>query len=367
MVDHDLEVPGAIGAPGRVVDGTVRIRLYTGAMSRARPVVAINHSEKELPTFYAQEDLDRLSEAAEVRVLGDRGEPIGDRLADVDVLVGAWGMRKLDPALLEAAPELRAVCYSAGSVKKFVTDEAYARGMVITSAWVANAVPVAEVTQALIVLALKDWFGCQDAIRQARGPEGFQQARARPHVGNYGGRVGLVGFGAIGRDVARRLQAFDHRVRVYDPHVDPAEFAEYDVEGENDLVTLASESDVLSLHAPNIPATEGMMNAEVFRAMPDGATFINTARGKLVVEDDLVAELETGRIQAMLDVTFPEPPEAGHPFYTLPNCWLTPHRAGSTANEIRRMGRYAIDDCLAILAGQPPRHPVTQDMLATMA
>jgi len=92
-----------------------------------------------------------------------------------------------------------------------------------------------------------------------------------------------------------------------------------------------------------------------------------TARGKLVVEDALVAELETGRIAAMLDVTHPEPPQAGHPFYRLPNCWLTPHRAGSSAGEVRRMGRYAIEDCLRIIAGEEPAWQVHEHMLATMA
>lgn len=334
---------------------------------QANPIVAINHRDDEIDRFFDADDLRRLAEAAEVRIVGGVDQTPTPALSDVSILLGSWGMRRLDAELLAAMPELRAVCYAAGSVKGFATAEAYARGVTITSAWMANAVPVAEVTVALVTLANKDWFGCQDRIRQTGTPDGFRAARARPHAGNYGSTVGLIGFGAIGREVARRLESLEVEILVHDPHLPPERYDGFRVMPVADLHELATRCDVVSLHAPNIKATEGMIDASFFRAMRDGASFINTARGKLVVEDALVAELETGRINAMLDVTFPEPPAADHPFYRLPNCWLTPHRAGSSAGEVRRMGRYAIDDCLRILDGADPLYQVHQHMLATMA
>ena len=242
------------------------------------------------------------------------------------------------------------MCYAAGSVKGFVTDASYARGVQITTAMHANAIPVAEVTIALIILANKQWFAAQDQIRQG-GATVCVELKEAGSKGNYGATIGLIGFGAIGREVVSRLQAFHLNVLVADPFASAEGVAQAGAE----LVSvddLAQRSDVVSLHAPNIPETEGMINAEFLQQMKDGATFINTARGALVDEDALVGELQTGRISAMLDVTDPEPPDEGHPFYSLPNCWITPHRAGSSGDEIRRMGSYAVEECLRFMRGE---------------
>jgi len=328
--------------------------------------IGITHAEDRLPRLFPVDRLRALQAHTEVRVLGSNDfAAIRDRLGDVDCLLGSWGMPRLDAELLAAAPRLRAVCYAAGTVKGFVTDEAYDRGVTITTAMHANAVPVAECTVALITLANKNWFRASELIRR-EGPDGWDKRRT-PHVGNYGTAVGLVGFGAVGQLVAERLAPMDLAVHAYDPHVDDAVFSDHGVGRFHDLLDLARTAHVVSVHAPNVPATRGMLGAGFFAAMRDGATFVNTARGAIVDEAALIAELRTGRIDAHLDVTFPEPPEAGHPFYELPNCWLTPHRAGSTEGEVRRLGAFAIDDCLRLAAGEEPRYPVTREMLATMA
>ena len=326
------------------------------------PIIAITHAESELDRFFEPDDLARLRAQAEIRIVGDRTqrERVLPQLAEVDMLLGSWGMHTLDAELLAAAPRLRAVCYAAGSVKSFVTPESYARNVLITTAMHANAVPVAEVTMALITLANKGWFRAQTETRAARG----RPKNGITHVGNFRTTVGLIGFGAICRLVVDKLRHTDLRVLVYDPY---AKDLPAHVERVDDLLELARRSEVVSLHAPDIPATHGMCGSAFFQAMRDGATFINTARGRLVDEAALLAELQTGRIEAHLDVTHPEPPVPDSPFWTLPNVYLTPHLAGSSSNEIRRMGRLAIDECLALLAGQPVRYPVTQAMLATMA
>jgi phosphoglycerate dehydrogenase-like enzyme len=331
------------------------------------PTIAITHSADQVPRHFREEDLARLRAVAEVRVLGsNRFEAIAARLADADILLGSWGMPKLTPELLAAAPRLRAVCYAAGSVKGFATPEAYARGVIITTAMHANAIPVAQVTAALVTLANKNWFACQARIR-AGGRERFHDSAEPAHPGNYRETVvGVVGFGAIGRLVVEHLQHLELTVLVADPYA-KAEAVRAAGAELVPLLDLARRSHVLTLHAPDIPQCERMIDASVFRAMPDGATFINTARGRLVDEAALVAELKTGRISAHLDVTLPEPPVAGSELYSLPNCWLTPHRAGSSGAEIQRMGRYAVDECLAVLAGREPRYRVLESMLATMA
>lgn len=329
-------------------------------------VVGITHESDKLARFFLPEKLAELQAVSEVRILGGAKKAgFRDALADVDILLGSWGMPVLDESLLAAAPRLRAVCYAAGTVKGFVTPASYARSVVVTTAMHANAIPVAEVTVALIILANKRWFDCQDGMRRD-GEAGRQACYGDGHRGNYGATVGLIGFGAIGREVLRRLRGYDLKVLVADPY---AKARDVELAGATlvDLHDLARASEVVSLHAPNIPATRHMINAEFLAAMRDGSTFINTARGALVDEDALVAVLREGRIRAMLDVTDPEPPAPDHPFYHLPNCWLTPHRAGSSGDEVRRMGTYAIDEALRLLRGEAPKYPVSEEMLATMA
>lgn len=326
-------------------------------------IVAITHPTKEHGRFFTDEDLARLRAVAEVRVLGDLDAAGADAaLAVSDILLSSWGMPKLDAVFLAKAPRLRAACYAAGSVKGFVTLESYARGVLVTTAMHANAVPVAEVTVALITLANKTWFPAVAAMRTQRKHVG-----AQAHAGNYRTRVGLIGFGAICRIVAEKLRKTDLLVDVYDPYATDADLAAHGCHRQSDLVQLARECQVISLHAPNIPATRHMLAAPFFQAMRDGATFINTARGALVHEPSLIAELQTGRITAHLDVTDPEPPVANSPFWDLPNVHLSPHLAGSSSGEIRRMGELAIDECLRVIRGEPLRFPVTEAMLATMA
>lgn len=333
----------------------------------SRPVIAITHAADAVGRHYTPADLARLEAVAEVRVLGsNKPQDILGKLGDVRILTGSWGMPKLTPELLAAAPQLTAVCYAAGTVKGFVTDASYARGVTITTAMHANAIPVAEVTFALITLANKDWFTCQDTMRRD-GEAGRQRLYQDRHRGNYGATVAIIGLGAIGRLVCERLKSLVLDVVAYDPYAPDALFAELGARRAATPVEAVRGAQVVSLHAPDIPATNGMCDAAFFAAMADGATFINTARGRLVVEDALIAELRTGRIKALLDVTHPEPPAPDSPLWTLPNCWLTPHRAGSSADEIRRMGTYAVDECLRHLRGEAPKYGVTQAMLATMA
>ena len=339
-------------------------------MNQARPQIAITHREEQLKNHFSPADLDRLHAVADTFLVGTRDDCDLSALKHADYLLGSWGMPTIDQKLLDAAPQLKAVCYAAGSIKYFVTPEAYQRDIVFTTAMHENAIPVAEWCHALIMMINKDFFGSLAVIRE-HGKAGFHNNDDSPvslsAPGNYDVTVGLVSFGAVARELAKRLQPMDIEVIAYDPFASTDDMATYGVRKVDTLLEVAQTSRILSLHAPNIDACAGMINQEVLQAMPDGASFINTARGRIVNEDDLVAELKTGRIQAFLDVTFPEPPEEGHPFYSMPNCFLTPHRAGSFSNEIRRMGRHAIDECLRLINGEKALTAVSEAQLATMA
>jgi phosphoglycerate dehydrogenase-like enzyme len=262
-----------------------------------------------------------------------------DLLGRAEVIFSGWGMAKLDGAFLAAAPQLQAVFYGAGSVRGFTTEESWARGVRIVSAYAMNAVPVSEYTIATVLLSLKNfWRHASEAKRLGRYADRMVCA------GAYGSTVGLISLGMIGRMVRERLRAFDVKVIAYDPFVTPEQAAAMDVE----MVTLDEvfrRSDVVSLHTPWLKETEGMIQGRHFEQMKEGATFLNTARGAVVNEAGLI-EVFTRRadLTAILDVTWPEPPPEGSALWSLPNVILTPHIAGSMNNECRRMGRLMIDE-----------------------
>ena len=285
--------------------------------------------------------------------------------SDVEFIFSTWGMPELSEAeIRESFPSLKCIFYGAGTVQKFARPF-LACGVKVFSAWAANAVPVAEMTVAQIILANKGYFltsriFCKDGRASAKAA--FEKCR-----GNYGETVGIIGVGMIGSLVIRMLKAYNLKVIVFDPFLPDGKAAELGVE-KCGLPELFERSFVVSNHLANNEQTVGMLLYDLFSKMREGAVFINTGRGAQVVEDDLVRILtERADITALLDVTYPEPPIEGHPFYTLNNCILTPHIAGSAGNEVARMGEYMLAEFSAYLSGLPTRYEVSEKMLETMA
>ncbi len=281
---------------------------------------------------------------------------------DTEIIFSTWGMPTLTEAqIAQHLPCLQCVFYAAGSVQAFARPF-LARGVRIFSAWAANAVPVAEYTVAQIVLANKGFFA------HARDMKANQTApRSAAYLGNYGQSVGLVGCGMIGSLVAEMLKPYALGVYVYDPYLSPEKAAALGV-SPCTLEELFERCAVVSNHLPNNAETRGMLTYAQFSRMRPYAAFLNTGRGAQVVEKDLVRVLrERPDLTAILDVTDPEPPVQGSPLYSLPNCILTPHIAGSLGNEVWRMSAYMADEFALYLSGAPTRYEVTEQMLATMA
>jgi phosphoglycerate dehydrogenase-like enzyme len=286
-----------------------------------------------------------------------------EALARADVLLTGWGCPRIDATALDRMPRLRLVAHAAGTVKGHVDPVCWERGVQVTTAAAANAVPVVEFALAQILLAGKDVLGA--TARYAAGAP-RPQHEGEPLVGNYGRVVGIIGASTIGRGVLERLRTFDLRLLLADPTITPEEAGRLGAELVP-LDTLMASSDVVSLHAPLLPGTVGMVGAAQLAALRDGATFINTARGRIVDHQALRRELVSGRISAMLDVTDPEPLEPGDELFGLPNVLLTPHIAGSMGNELHRMAALALDEVEHLAAGVPLRHPVQLEDLARMA
>jgi phosphoglycerate dehydrogenase-like enzyme len=282
-------------------------------------------------------------------------------LKDVAVILSGWGGPTLDQQFLDAAPNLQAVFYGAGSIKTMVTPAFWIKNIPITSSYAANAVPVAEFTLAQILLSLKRlWATAAD----------FKKVHKRPELhmaGAYGSTVGLVSLGMIGRRMAEMLRPFSVKVIAYDPFAAAEQAKELDLE----LTTLEDvfkRSDVVSLHTPWLPETVGLINGKLLASMKPYATLINTARGAIINEADLAKVLvDRPDLWALLDVTYPEPPRDDSPLWTLPNVVLTPHIAGSVGVECRRMGRVVVEELIRFLKKEPLQWSIDEKRAQVLA
>ncbi|MYS11224.1 hydroxyacid dehydrogenase [Streptomyces sp. SID6041] len=269
-------------------------------------------------------------------------------LAEAEILLTCWGATPLTTDVLDRAPRLRAVVHAAGSVKHHITEACWDRGLRVTSAAAANALPVAEYTLAAILFAGKRVLGSAQRYAQLRTDHAWLAESAG--WGNYRRTVGIVGASRIGRRVIDLLRPFDIEILLYDPYVDvPPPGTELVA----DLDELCARSTVVSVHAPQLPATQGMIGARQLAAMRDGTTLVNTSRGSLIDERALLPHLVSGRLHATLDVTDPELPPPDSPLYTLPNVLLTPHVAGSLGNELHRMTDQALEEVARYVRGEP--------------
>ncbi|MEV0241125.1 hydroxyacid dehydrogenase [Streptomyces sp. NPDC050674] len=329
-----------------------------------RPQGLFAMAAENVPQVFPPEVLARLRESVDVDpglVAEDLTDPrVLDTLARTEILVTGWGCPRLDEKVLDAAPRLRAVLHSAGSVKSFATPALRERGIALSSAAVANAVPVAEYTLAMILLAGKDVLAARERMRTSRTSTGWGVI---PGIGNYGRRVGVIGASRIGRRVLELLRPFDLRPALTDPYVDERQAAALGVP-LLPLDELLRTCAIVTVHAPETPETHHMIGRRELALMPDGAVLINTARGALVDHDALVAELRTGRLTAILDVTDPEPLPEDSPLYDLPGAFVTPHLAGSQGNELARLGLTVAQEAERLLAGESPAYAVDWAALA---
>jgi phosphoglycerate dehydrogenase-like enzyme len=291
------------------------------------------------------------------------GDP--EAFFEVEYIFSTWGMPTMSEEEIKACfPNLKCVFYAAGSVQAFARPF-LACGVKVFSAWAANAVPVVEYTLAQIVLANKGFFAHSREMKKGNREAGKVMKDAYP--GNYGENVGIIGVGMIGSQVAQRLKDYKLNVLAFDPFLSDERADALGIKKVS-LDELFSSCRVISNHMANNEQTKGMLNYGDFSKMMPYSTFINTGRGAQVVEDDLVSVLrERPDVTAILDVTYPEPPAEGHAFYSLPNCFLTPHIAGSLMNETHRMAEYIVEEYLRFIAGERCLYEVSEKMLETMA
>ncbi len=308
-----------------------------------------------------QEDLRKHCQFIEPVVDLHNFEAHARSLREVEVIFSTWGMPRLEAQHLDRMPALKAIFFAAGSVKQFA-EPLLERNILLVSAWKVNAIPTSEFAFAQILLSMK---GCFRNQREYRSPRDIYLAYRGP--GNYEESVALLGIGAIGTRVAKLLKKLEVTVLACDPLLTRERAALLDVEPVT-LEEAFSRAFVVSNHMPQLPDTEGILKAELFASMRPNATFINTARGGIVDEPGMIAVLKKRPdLQALLDVTDPEPPEINSPLFSLPNVFLTGHMAGATNNEVRRLGRACVMEFHAWQNGQPLEHAITREIFACLA
>ena len=285
-------------------------------------------------------------------------------LAECEVAFATWGMPGFTKEeIREYMPNLKAVFYSAGSVQYFARPFLES-GVKVFSAFAANAVPVAEYTLAQITLASKGYFQAAKYYR-ILFPRTLLLADSMP--GNFDCKVGLVGLGAIGQMVAKKLMELDVEVYAYDPFVskDKAEELGVTLIG---LEELFSTCDVISNHLANKPELENVFNYKLFKKMKKYSTFINTGRGAQVAEYSLALSLLLHPSRTFVaDVLKREFFPYINPLFWCPNAVLTPHIAGSTGKETQRMAYYMMDELERFLSGTETKYEITLEVLDTMA
>jgi phosphoglycerate dehydrogenase-like enzyme len=284
-------------------------------------------------------------------------ETIKHILTDTEIILSTWGMPKIDDEILSAAPNLKIIIYGASSVKYFVTPSVFDKGIIVTSASVANGSAVAEFTLACITMSLKNIW---PFVKSSAGTL-LTRNDWTGFGGHYKKNIGVIGLSAVGKELIRLLQSYPSNILLYDPYVTESEAVRVGVK-KCELKELMAKSDIVSLHAPNLDSLKHMITAEHLALMKDGSFFINTARGALVDEAALIAELETGRISACLDVTCPEPAAVDSPLYSLPNVVLTPHLAGTLGDDCKRMGAHCLQELHCYLEGKPQLNIVNQEL-----
>ena len=253
-------------------------------------------------------------------------------------------------------PRLKHLFYAAGTVKYFAGPY-LERGIHVYSAAPVNAEPVAEYAAAQIILASKGFY--RSRITPIRH---FFRAKktADAFSGNYRAKVGILGFGNIGRRVAAALSRETAlELFAYDPYVSNEKCAELGVT-KTTMDEIFRTCDVITNHMPDIPETKGVVSPEFLSLMKSTATFINTGRGAQVDESALAATLRKNRLQtAVLDVTSPEPIRPWNPLLRCKNAYVTPHIAGSLGNEKLRMGEAMLEEIHRVLSGAAPLYEVT--------
>lgn len=314
--------------------------------------------------FFTAKAMEKLASMAELSII--EGAPTYEKvkaaIKDADFAITSWGNEGVSfPAdILDQCPNLKMIMHAGGSVKGIVSDEVWERGIRVACCTHSLGIGVAETALGFAISASKNFYQLSDEIHA-----GGYSAHDIKELYNI--KVGVISAGFVGRHFIKLMHNFRVEILLYDPTVNEERAAELGVT-KMEFEDLLRESDIVSIHAPTLPETHHLFNADTLKLMKKDAVLINTSRGWLIDEKALYEHMAAGNLKyACLDVYDPEPPLADNPLRTLKNVILTPHLAGLKANGLARLGDDSVRQIENFLAGKPLECEVTKEMLATIA
>lgn len=313
--------------------------------------IVVFSTVNNIKKIFSEKHLEKLSKLGTLSVYdrndyNDR-EYVLDFIKDSELIITAWGSPKIDDEMILLCPDLCGIIHAGGGIKGLLSDEFLKRNLFISSANGALADGVAESTVAMAVSACKGMFSLPSDIRNGLWDENRSNVKDF-----YDIKVGIVSVGDIGKRVIKLLKSYEVDILAYDPFVPEEEIEKLGAK-KCDFEELLSESDVISIHTPDIPATDNMFNSSNLHLIKDGAVIINTARPNVIDDTAFIEELSKNRFTAVLDVTRDVPSDKNHPYRKLPNVVLFPHIAGAVSNGCRRMGKFAVEEAERLYNNEP--------------
>jgi D-3-phosphoglycerate dehydrogenase len=261
------------------------------------------------------------------------------------------GLDEIDRQVLESADRLKIIARYGVGVDKVDLETAQEKGIIVTNTPGANSVSVAELTIGFILNLARNIPIAMNSVRNGEWPR-------LPGYSLYGKIIGILGFGAIGKELAKRLSCFGCKIIAHDPFINKEIALSLGAELVN-LEELTRKSDFLSIHVPLTEKTREIINNEFISQMKKGAFLINTSRGGVINEGDLIKALCSGHLKgAALDAFMIEPPDPKNPLLSMPQVISTPHIGAQTDGAASNMGWTAMRDCLAVLKGEEPSYRV---------
>ena len=320
------------------------------------------HQEK----IFSEKYYERMRKLGELKIYDadsyDDKDYVRNFVAGSTIIVTTWGSPVIDKEILDACPDLKAVIHAAGSIKPVISDEFIARRIRITNSAVAIGEGVAETALGFAISACKGFY----QLNRDTSSGIWRENAFDTVIDFYDINVGVISGGYVGRHMVKLLKNFHVNIYMYDPILTAEQISAIGAEKVS-LEELLAKCDVVSVHAPSIPETDNMLHKGNLCLMKDKAVLINTARGSVINEQDLIDELKTGRLFACIDVTNPEPPVEDNELRRLDNVILTPHIAGTVSNGLKRIALHACEELERLVGGERMRTEVNLDELARLA